>query len=777
MVSEQTKKNITKFPADNDEFAACFLKQVAARSQAAGKRKTTLFIMVFAPVTPEHDIVLDFDPRPTKKKHFLTVETIRDTIRNAVKHNQLPVVLLTESALTGGWMCNPWLFNTGTPFHPNRTLQVISRSCGGIFADTFMQSFTKRGTPLLTDEQRSMVLYEDMTPIGATDEQTALLHKFQRAIHETLEFRLSPIGRRRLMFCDDCTDAWSIFAPRKGYDLNSFWAAKLISPDRMDIDEIDRFEFLGEAFGGSRESQIFHLKYLVSIEFETCPGDWTRNMTGITASMLSEFFKNPKPDAQDFKRVFDAIEFRGSLINLAHILAKALDLPIPEVKCRYWEDEVRDDALYAKLQAGFADVHSLFSKPAILPGENRHAYKHVRFYRPSRWISAALALKFAEGSDNDIRAFIAREIAPLVKVIRQAQESLLLETPHIVYIGNKWIGSLNLGIEVSGKETATNADMKKAPGQPLAELFQGANGGIDKFHNTPEKSLAEPIQATSEGVDQGNKTPVEKSVLPLATSWDEFEKHLHAKVGKASQPEPYPHHPHWANFEETPNMHEADQIRKEAVENDPKTGFEITSEEYSSQTLDENFGTKLETDMATSPEPDTFSKISELIEATLTSLEEQAPRIGPAETQLPIENPPKVVDQAQLAKVESAIDALIQLRDLIQSRQQAKETAPGTTPETTPETVETPATISDEIPIGNAHEDENIVSLGANAEAGASADMFGLTPPQTPTNMRTSENHRVRDQEDEAVNGTPEFHAEREPGLIAGEDFWSRVKW
>ncbi|KAK0655849.1 hypothetical protein B0T16DRAFT_316306, partial [Cercophora newfieldiana] len=447
----KNKDHIASIPANNEGFIASFLKHLAARAKAANERNTTLLLVVFAPVTPENDIVVDFDCRPEisasnpkKNFKFLTVDRIREAIRDAVGHDELPVILMTESPLTGGWVCHPSLFGTSRS-HPDDSLQLIARSCGGVFADEFVNSFTKRSTPLLTDEQRSAIPYDDMTPIGATLRQTKILHGFQRAIHESLEFRLSPLGKRHSMiFTDPRTDTWSIFGPREGYPLVDFWGTRL-APDDVKIDGLDRFDFLGEAFGGSRESQVFHLKYLVSVEISTCPGDWTRGMTGITASMLLEFLNNPKPDVEAVKRVFDTLEFRGSSITLAQILLKALGLPIPEEKCRYWTDKVGDDMIsYTKLQAGFANVHNLLAKPAILPGENRHTYKHVRFYRPSRWISAALALIFADRPDKEIHAFITNNIAPLIEVIRQKQQELLLEDQALIAKGKEWISSLNL---------------------------------------------------------------------------------------------------------------------------------------------------------------------------------------------------------------------------------------------------------------------------------------------------------------------------------------------
>ena len=440
---------IQALPAVPGEFEHELLKNIKIRAFSASKRKTkTLFIAIFAPVTPEQDLVVDFISQD-QKKAYLTVDRIRSAIKEVVQDHILTVVLLTISPFTGGWLCRPcFLGKPGYP--PSQSIRVISRSCGAAFADILIDIFTKRGTPFLTADELSKAEFDDMMPVGPTDKQLGLLYRFQREIHEALEHRLAKLGKKHSFDFTASNDAWDSLSSRKGRPLGDFWAKQWnATPTDEARPVVNRFEFLGEAFGGCKASQIFHLKYLASIELETCPGDWDRNSTGITPTLFQDFLRSLLVTEDQVKRVFDTIEHRASSMIMAHIIARALGLDFPdETKCRFWVDSAdrpSDEKLYGKLQTAFAVVHNLFKQVAVLPREKRHDFKVVRFWRAARWLSAAIAAKFMTGLDADINDFIQTKVVPLVLEIRKTQINLLVEDPTVKCLGREWIESLNLG--------------------------------------------------------------------------------------------------------------------------------------------------------------------------------------------------------------------------------------------------------------------------------------------------------------------------------------------
>ncbi|GAB1311703.1 hypothetical protein MFIFM68171_01913 [Madurella fahalii] len=526
--------HVNEIPANSSRFVASFLKHVAEKAQSAKARDSSLVILVFAPVTPDQDICVDFSSSG-EGKTYLTPETICKTISTAVSDLQLPVTLVTPSPFTGGWLCRPALLGLNACSSSDNMMRIIAKSCGGAFANYFMRYFTQRNTPLLTDAQRRKAQYDNLMPVGPTELQTSLLHKFQRLIHESLEQRISVLARDHgLILHQDAarnpsrfTDSWRSYAPRHGRALE-YWVEKW--HNLPPVVEADRFEFVGHAFGGSKASQAFHLRYLSAIELETCPGDWNRYVNGITYSLLKSFSEIQEPQEDMFKRVFDAIEFRASSMVLAQSLARALDLPMPDgLKCRYWNDKIDgvDDKYYARLQVAFGEIHNLFDQAAVFPSEKPHEYKAVRFQRAARWLSAAIASKFSEhDSREDIKVFVLRDVAQLVTKIRDTQRILLLENQAVKHAGLRWIAALGMD-EGEGEATAVSSTVSRmsatngladnvgslvSKDPVLAALFP-ANFGRAALSPTIQ-NVQRPAKSTEQGSHGNIKvTPVAKCVI------------------------------------------------------------------------------------------------------------------------------------------------------------------------------------------------------------------------------------------------------------------------
>jgi hypothetical protein len=510
------KDDIMPIPNDNEGFATAFLKSLAMSARLAASRKTTLVVMVFAPITPEQDICLDLG----QKRIYLTTERIFQTILDAVGNVQLPVILVTPSPFTGGWLCRPSFLNPSSYPSPDKMMQLLAKSCGGAFADRFISSFTDRSTPFLTEPQREKVKYDDPMPLRASVLQVDCLHRFQRQIHESLEHRLSVFARDHSFILEpeaaknpsSFSDSWTQYGPRHGRSME-VWAEHWGIPPPT-VNDANRFKFLGEAFGGTKESQFFHLKYLAAIELETYPGDWTRHVGGTSRELFTSFWQRLMPSEDDVKRVFDAVEFRASSIILAQVVAKAFGLPLPDgVKCRYWHDKTDgvSDEYYRKLQYAFACALPLFGQVAVLPSEKRHEYKDVRFLRSARWLAAATALRFENASGDDIEKFMLNDVARFIAKLRDTQKMLLLEDQAVKRRGLNWVAALGLGGEVQLTPTKTATPEPKIV-QPTEDVgFFGRN-----WKPTSGSTAILDAQAAPWPINAGTAERSGKSKLPSA---------------------------------------------------------------------------------------------------------------------------------------------------------------------------------------------------------------------------------------------------------------------
>ncbi|KAH6628397.1 hypothetical protein F5144DRAFT_515745 [Chaetomium tenue] len=472
--------DIKTMPNNNRDFKAMFTQELAKSAHAAILRGTVLAVMLFAPVTPEQDICLDLD----RKRMFVTMDGLCRTINEATNNVQLPVMILTPSPFTGGWLCRS--INPVMCPGSDQMMRIIAKSSGGAFAKRFVRSFTERNSPLMTDSQRARITYDDPMPLRPTALQTNSLHRFQRQIHESLEHRLSVFAQDHAFILRPesardpsvFSDTWAEYGPRLGLRFER-WAERWGST-RPTINHPERFEFLGEAFGGTRESQLFHLTHLINTELTTNQGDWGRQVGGCTGELYAHFLKQPMPTEDEAKRVFDAIEFRASSAIVAQMVVKAFALPVPAgAKCRYWHDKMDGgaDEYYRKLQYAFGEAHALFDTAAVLPGENQHDFKNVRFFRAARWLSAAIALRFENGSREEIERFVSRDVARFITKIQDAQKALLLEDKEVTRAGADWIAALGLGGETPAATNITNPGTDVAPAPDDTDLVGQAPVG------------------------------------------------------------------------------------------------------------------------------------------------------------------------------------------------------------------------------------------------------------------------------------------------------------
>ncbi|KAK3298498.1 uncharacterized protein B0H64DRAFT_429696 [Chaetomium fimeti] len=461
--------DIMAMPNDSDGFVDTFLRRLAESAHAAVSRRTVLAVMVFAPVTPEQDICVNLDNKQT----YLTADRLYRIVNEAVGNVRLPIMLLTPSPFTGGWSCR----SMNPPMCPgsDQMMRIIAKSSGGAFARRFIRSFTERNSPLMTDSQRKGIPFDDPMPLRPTALQTDCLRHFQRQIHESLEHRFSVFAQDHAFILSPLSardpsvfsDTWAEYGPRRGLRFEH-WAERW-SSTRPDVDHPRRFEFLGEAFGGTRESQLFHLNHLIKTELETNVGDWDRQVGGCTRELYVGFQKSLTPTEDEAKRAFDALEFRASSAIVAQMVVKAFGLPLPDgFKCRYWPDKMDgvNDEHYRKLQYAFGEAHSLFDQAAVLPSENQHQFKNVRFLRAARWLSASIASRFVNGSREDIEAFVCRDVTRFITKIQDAQKALLLEDQAVRRAGLDWIAAIGLGGQTPAADETGLTD-QNSPGSRL----------------------------------------------------------------------------------------------------------------------------------------------------------------------------------------------------------------------------------------------------------------------------------------------------------------------
>ena len=224
----------------NHEFKNYILTQIYYEANRALDRNTTLAILSFTPVTPEHDICIDLgkdstsnpDSQLKSAKVYLTAQEIRQAIQRAIdRHREAfpnkdlntRVILVTPSALTGGWVCRPWFMGSAIfsqEEDKERAMRVIAKSCGGAFAEQLVRLFAEEDgeerSPLLPESELAMNKRNNLIlplPTRPSPEQTSNFHNFKRQIHQTLSHKFNPLAQNHgLLLSPDAVMDPSIWA-------------------------------------------------------------------------------------------------------------------------------------------------------------------------------------------------------------------------------------------------------------------------------------------------------------------------------------------------------------------------------------------------------------------------------------------------------------------------------------------------------------------------------------------------------------------------------------
>ncbi|KAL1836599.1 hypothetical protein VTJ49DRAFT_4888 [Mycothermus thermophilus] len=481
--------------------------------------QTVLVVMIFAPVTPDHDICLDFQD----KKVYLTTERIREMVFDFVREEPLPVMLMTPSAFTGGWCCRPSFMNCPPCDNNDKIMRLLAKSCGGAMADSFTSKFKSCSSPLMNEQQRAKLPFEDPMPLRPTDQQVNTFHQVHQQVHEALERRLSPLAREHDIILkpeaiedpSDFRDAWSDYGPRKARQLSA-WADGWCRP--WPATHVSGYRFLGKAFGGTMETQLFHLKYLIGIELTTSTEDWARQGDRFTKELYQGFGKGQEqPSEDEVKRVFDMLEYRASTMTLARIIAKAFRLSFADgVKPRFWVDKTDYDGPDARMRTvAFHEINKLVDDVAPFPGESRHGFKLTKFYRPSRWLGAVIAPYFQHRSPDAVESFVEELVKPFIEQIRSAQEKLLLEDQLVTQAGRAWIAAL--GLDGDGPVGLPLKSPTNGPSTGLKETGAHGPANLGSFEPEPKRQVSKKLNAAAPSWPN----------LPLITTADSDQAQQH----------------------------------------------------------------------------------------------------------------------------------------------------------------------------------------------------------------------------------------------------------
>ncbi|KAI4602159.1 hypothetical protein KJ359_009396 [Pestalotiopsis sp. 9143b] len=302
-----------------------FMKHLLEKAASARETQGPLVIIACGLTSLEQDIFF-FE----RGGHVPSATMTSGSIRDAVDQNQ-HVLLITPSITSVGWQMNPSL---GKPISTVAEPDVLmARRCGAVFGARVIRGFYDgQDAPA----PKALVPRKFSVPVKKSEELLTIEGRLHAKIHACLSGRF--ISSSDHSFCFNREgDPWTLIGPRVGESL-SYLARQLSSlgrPDITDGSSQDAFKFLGNAFGGNRNSQLSHFEFMFKQGLQS-PGYSSVNMN-LVQQHYDQLKRAALTDEEEAHILFNALEHRMSLVMLGDLATQKLGLsPNLVTRCRDW---------------------------------------------------------------------------------------------------------------------------------------------------------------------------------------------------------------------------------------------------------------------------------------------------------------------------------------------------------------------------------------------------------------------------------------------------------
>lgn len=449
------KSSVVCIP-DPHQMLAELVFEIRAMAKAAEEEQKVLTVMAFGPTTYEQDIILDLD-KP--------VILARETIARAMQPTQR-ATLFTPALFSSGWLVCPFIADYPCFIEMSKIEIMAAKLAGGALAQACLDTVKRGGSPLLTELSTSEIGEKrDPYSTSMTERARELGGFFHQCVLTILRSGFAVHPKKHALNLYESKDEWTKVLGGRRQRLEVFKARAELIPRRIDPSKTEprnHFDFLGEAFGGCRVSQVNHLKILVQSFLATSLLDQELSEEMKACKYFREFLKKPSHlvDEELAYDIFSRVEYRFSKLWTATIIVDLLQLPRPmgqrcsQASTKRYEDSFApmNDRLRLSRISAFGGIANIF--PPMTVGFDRdnpqikRAEKGLNFWRPEYYIALAIALE-----SHDIES-IASTVRKLISKLHELLVAEACEVPALRSVADAWFRSM-------GFKTVVN------PGKPL----------------------------------------------------------------------------------------------------------------------------------------------------------------------------------------------------------------------------------------------------------------------------------------------------------------------
>ncbi|KAI1363361.1 hypothetical protein F5Y08DRAFT_243882 [Xylaria arbuscula] len=396
----------TSAEALKDKFVAAIKKKL----KVLRAYNYPLLLIICGATSLEQDIYLgqiDID-------HRYTMKDLRQDLGDDIDHIDATVV--TPSLFSAGWQVNTSFGRFSSTNVRGSRDDFLARQFGALFARHLVPIFLGWQCPAIDEaklDPQVKSLESFPGPVQPSNEVKALTSQLEIEVHSCLLGELSACQRNHSFSFHKDKDEWNIVinsreAQHDGRSLDWYerkWR-KLPSGHSPESAE-NGFAFLGNAFGGTRVSQLNHIKYLIEESYLAWPDLWSYTWGQETKKQIERFKVLQNPDSLDCQEIFYVLEHRARMSILGDTIVQYFDLPMPtNERCRdcnnhTWKQQL-PETVRSSLIKHFGMVLASVPGPNVPPGVNLNSMNKLqrRLESCTAYIQASLAVRFLTSKDS-----------------------------------------------------------------------------------------------------------------------------------------------------------------------------------------------------------------------------------------------------------------------------------------------------------------------------------------------------------------------------------------
>ncbi|RWA04078.1 hypothetical protein EKO27_g11026 [Xylaria grammica] len=428
-----------------------FIAGVKSKLKVLKKYQYPLLIIICGLTSLEQDIYfgkLDIN-------HRYTMKDFRQDLGDHINH--IDAIVVTPSLFSAGWQVNTSFGRAkSTGVHGSRD-DFLARQFGGLFAQNLTRNFLGWKCPALDEDKVDPQVKKERFPgpVCPSGDVKSLISQLQIRIQSCLVGGLSAHHMDHSFSFDKDKDEWEILIGYRerplDYQSLSWYEQKWT---KLESSSVQSFEptkeslaFLGNAFGGTKTSQLNHIRYLIEESYLAWPDHWASNFGQETKKDFELFMNTNYPDSLDCHEVFNVLEHRARTSILADTIVQYFDLPMPRnERCRDCDNLQWKQALSetdrSSLLKHFGTVLACIPGPNVPPGVNPNNLSRLqrRLESAAGYIRASLGIRLLTSKDSSV----VGRIESFLQGVERKQVELLASCPEIYQICCSWLNSINM---------------------------------------------------------------------------------------------------------------------------------------------------------------------------------------------------------------------------------------------------------------------------------------------------------------------------------------------